>query len=81
MENSQNLAEKLSAKYGRNFELRNLRRMMQFASEFPEKKIVSTLSTQLSWSHIIELLPLQSIEAKLFYVNETIGQGLGREYA
>ena len=45
-----NLAERLSAKYGRSFELRNLRRMMQFADEFPDKKIVSTLSTQLSWS-------------------------------
>jgi predicted nuclease of restriction endonuclease-like (RecB) superfamily len=48
--------------------------MMQFFDEFPEKKIVST---QLSWSHIIELLPLQSIESKLFYANETIGQSLG----
>jgi len=43
-----NLAEKLSAKYGRNFTLRNLRRMMQFAEDFPDKKIVSTLSTQLN---------------------------------
>ena len=71
------LAEKLSAEYGRSFELRNLRRMMQFADEFPDKKIVSTLSTQLTWSHIVELLPLKSIEAKLFYANETIVQVLG----
>jgi hypothetical protein len=48
-----NLAEKLSLKYGCSFELRNLRRMMQFAGEFPNKKIVSTLSTQLNWFHII----------------------------
>jgi predicted nuclease of restriction endonuclease-like (RecB) superfamily len=72
-----NLAEKLSAKYGRNFALRNLRRMMQFAVDFPDKKIVSTLSTQLSWSHIIELLPLQTMDAKLFYANEIMEQGLG----
>jgi len=72
-----NLAEKLSAKYGRSFTLRNLRRMMQFAEGFPDKKIVSTLSTQLSWSHIVELLPLKTINAKLFYANEVIGQGLG----
>jgi predicted nuclease of restriction endonuclease-like (RecB) superfamily len=51
--------------------------MMQFAAEFPDKKIVSTLSTQLSWSHIVELLPLQTIEAKLFYINEITEQGLG----
>jgi hypothetical protein len=71
------LAARLSADYGRNFELRNLRRMMQFAEQIPDKKIVSTLSTQLSWSHIIELLPLQPLEAKLFYANEAILQGLG----
>jgi hypothetical protein len=69
------LAEKLSAKYGRNFELRNLRRMLQFAEQFPVKKIVSTLSTQLSWSHFIELLPLQTTDSKLFYAEEAINQG------
>ena len=71
-----NLAKKLSAQYGRNFELRNLRRMMQFADVFSEVKIVSTLSTQLNWSHFIELLPLQTLEARLFYANEAIEQGL-----
>ena len=45
-----NIAERLSFEYGSNFELRNLRRMMQFANEFSDKTIVSTLSTQLSWS-------------------------------
>jgi len=72
-----NLAKKLSDKYGRSFGLRNLRRMMQFADEFPDKKIVATLSTHLSWSHIIELLPLQTINSKLFYANEIMEQGLG----
>jgi predicted nuclease of restriction endonuclease-like (RecB) superfamily len=71
------LAEKLSEKYGRNFELRNLRRMMQFADQFPDKKIVSTLSTQLTWSHVIELLPLDTIEAKLYYAEGAATQGLG----
>ena len=55
-----NLAEKLSSKYGSNFELRNLRRMMQFANEFSDKKIVSTLSTQLSWSQFIVVIPLRT---------------------
>jgi predicted nuclease of restriction endonuclease-like (RecB) superfamily len=72
-----NLAEKLSTKYGRNFELRNLRRMLQFAEEFPDRKIVSTLSTQLNWSHIIELLPLKTLDSKLYYANAIIEQGLG----
>jgi predicted nuclease of restriction endonuclease-like (RecB) superfamily len=72
-----NLAEKLSGKYGRSFELRNIRRMIQFATGFPDKKIVSTLSTQLNWSHIVELLPLQTKEARLFYANEVVKESLG----
>ena len=46
------LADKLSSEYGRSFELRNLRRMMQFADGFPDKKIVSTLSTQLTCNYM-----------------------------
>ena len=39
--------QELIKKYGKSFELRNLRRMIQFAELFPDVKIVSTLSTQL----------------------------------
>ena len=39
----------------KEFNLRNLRRMMQFAQEFPQAEIVSRVATQLSWSHIVEL--------------------------
>lgn len=60
----------LREKYGNNFELRNLRRMRQFAEQFENFEIVSTLSTQLSWSHFVELLPLKKTEAKLFYANK-----------
>ena len=64
------VAAKLSDKYGRTFENRNLRRMMQFAEQFPDFEIVSSATTQLSWTHIVELLPLKSYEAKLFYMAE-----------
>jgi predicted nuclease of restriction endonuclease-like (RecB) superfamily len=64
-----NLAEKLSANYGRNFDEKNLRRMLQFAECFPEKKIVVTLSRQLSWSHFIVIIPLKTMESRLFYAN------------
>jgi len=53
------LATQLSTSYGRSFEARNLRRMMQFAEQFPDFGIVSPLATQLSWSHFIELLSLK----------------------
>jgi len=65
------VSTQLQARYGHNFALRSLRRMLQFADQFGDAKIVSTLSTQLSWSHIIELLPLKSMEAKLYYAEES----------
>ena len=64
------LATQLRKKYGSSFEVRNLRRMMQFAEQFLDFEIVSALPTQLSWSHYTEILPLKSQEAKLFYLNE-----------
>lgn len=62
------VSTQLRDKYGKNFELRNVRRMMQFAEQFPEKEIVVPVVRQLSWSHIIILLPLKSMEAKLYYI-------------
>ncbi len=61
------LSTQLKERYGNNFELRNLRRMMQFAEQFSDAQIVAPLARQLSWSHFVELLPLKIIEAKIFY--------------
>ena len=41
------LSRELKNKYGRNFEERNLRRMIQFAEKFSNFEIVATLSPQL----------------------------------
>jgi len=60
------LAAQLTEKYGRSFEARNLRRMMQATEQFPDFEIVSQAATQLSWAHFIEILPLKSLEAKLY---------------
>ena len=64
------LSRQLTEKYGRTFEARNLRRMVQFAEQFSDFEIVSALPTQLTWSHFIEILPLKNFESKLFYMNE-----------
>ena len=53
------VSRQLTEKYGRNFELRNLRRMMQFAEQFSELEIVVPLARQLSWSHFVELLQFE----------------------
>lgn len=71
------LSTQLKDRYGKNFELRNLRRMMQFAGQFTDIDIIMSLSTRLSWSHFVELLPLKNPEAKLFYAHEAANQALG----
>ncbi len=53
------LSTQLKSNYGRNFEERNLRRMLQFAEQFSEYEIVVPLARQLTWSHFVELLPLK----------------------
>jgi len=72
------VATQLTEKYGRTYEVRNLRRMMQFNEQFPDFEIVSQPATQLSWAHIVEILPLKTKEAKLFYLNEVARGLIGR---
>ena len=61
------LGARLALEFGRGFETKNLRRMVQFAQAFADGAIVATLSRQLSWSHVVALLPLKSPEARLHY--------------
>jgi len=71
------LSRQLTEKYGRNFEEKNLRRMVQFAEQFQDDEIVVTLSRQLSWSHFLALIPLKSQEARLFYAHQAAAGQLG----
>ncbi|MFN5183973.1 MAG: DUF1016 N-terminal domain-containing protein [Bacteroidota bacterium] len=71
------MSRELTKKYGRNFEEKNLRRMLQFAEQFSDKSIVVTLSRQLSWSHFLAIIPLKTIEARLFYAQLASTKALG----
>jgi len=71
------LSRQLEEKYGRSFEEKNLRRMLQFVEQFPEEEIVVSLSRQLSWSHFLALIPLKTSDAKMFYANESFNGCLG----
>ncbi len=64
------LGQQLAQEFGRGFEAKNLRRMVQFAQVFPDAEIVATLSRQLSWSHLVTLLPLKTAEARLHYASQ-----------
>lgn len=61
------LGQQLSQEFGRGFEARNLRRMVKFAQAFPSAEIVSTLSTKLSWSHMVAIVALKNPQARQFY--------------
>ena len=41
--------------------------MIRFAEAFPTPEIVSTLSRQLSWSHFVEIIPLDDPLKRDFY--------------
>ncbi len=72
------VSQQLTEKYGKNFEPRNLRRMMQFAEQFPNLEIVSPLATQLSWTHFVELMPIKDEKARLFYAKEAVERHWGK---
>lgn len=72
------VARQLEVKYGRNFEVKNVRRMIQFSIEFSDFEIVVPLARHLTWSHFLILIPIKSKEAKLFYAKKAIDEVLGK---
>ena len=63
------LSQKLTAEFGKGFSKRNLERMRKFYIYFP---IATTLSSQLSWSHYLELIKIEEEPKRNFYLNECI---------
>ena len=61
------VARQFVAEYGDSFEEKNLRRMMQFATEYQDFEIVASLIRQLTWTHIIALLPIREPLKRSFY--------------
>ena len=70
------LSRQLQDNFGKGFDEKNLRRMMQFANAIEKQKVV-TLSRQLSWSHFLALLPLQESLKIEFYAQMSIVQNWG----
>jgi len=69
------IAKQLEQQFGRSYTLRNVRRMMQFAQEFQDFEIVTSLMTQLSWTHFLELFPLKKQEQKMYYAQKIAKEG------
>lgn len=66
------LGEKLTAEFGRGFEVQNLRRMVQFVQVFPDLEIVASMMRQLSWTHFLQLLPVKADAARQYYARHAI---------
>ena len=61
------LSRQLIFEYVSNFEVKNLRRMIQFANQFPDLENVAKLWRQLSWSHFKLLIPQKDEIQRDFY--------------
>ena len=68
-------SKKLVIEVGKKYNKRTLYRMKQFYNVFSDEK-VSTLSTQLTWSHYTELLPIKNKNKLLYYFDLCIAQNL-----
>ena len=63
------LAHDLKLRYGKGFSRSNLIRIRQFYLAYPKG---ATLSHELSWSHVIELLKLDDPLERSFYEQQTV---------
>jgi predicted nuclease of restriction endonuclease-like (RecB) superfamily len=68
------LSRQLVLEFGNGFTEKNLWRMIQFYNSFPEEDKIVTLSRHLSWSHFIELLPINLELQRMFYIELCINE-------
>jgi len=63
------ISERLTAEFGKGFDIRNLRYMRQFYLTFPKR---NTLCSVLSWSHYRLLMRVPDENARSFYAEEAV---------
>lgn len=61
------VSKRLMQEYGKGFNRSSVFRMIKFYQLFPDKRKVATLSQQLTWSHFVELLPIEDELKRDFY--------------
>lgn len=62
------LSEQLTSDYGSGWSKRQLHHCIRFAEVFPDFEIVHTLCSQLSWSHIRLIIPMEVSLKRDFYI-------------
>jgi len=61
------VSRQLETEFGKGFSEKNVRRMVQFAEQFPAEEIVVSLLQYLGWSHFLAILPIKAPLAREFY--------------
>ena len=64
----ESLSERLTKQYGRGWSTRHLHNCLSFAETFPDEQIVHALRTQLSWTHLRFLIPIEDELKRNFYI-------------
>ena len=65
----ENLSNQLTNEFGKGFSTRNLKRMRKLYLYYPKR---TTLLSQLTWSHYLELIKIDDETKRNFYMNECI---------
>ncbi len=66
------LSRQLELEYGSGWSKRHLHHCLRFAEIYPDIKIVHTLCTQLSWSHLRVVLPIEEELKRNFCIESSI---------
>lgn len=66
------LSNELTAQFGKGWSKRNLAQMVKFAEVFSDIEIVHALRTQLSWTHIRQLIAIDEPIKRDFYTTMAI---------
>lgn len=66
------ISKRLSEYFGKGFSIQNLRRMRQFYITYP---IRSSIMSELSWTHYLELIKIKDKNKRNFYMKECIESG------
>lgn len=69
------LAERLTAEFGKGFGAANLRNFRQFYLTFDEAQIRNALRSNLTWTHCRQLMRVDNAEARQWYLDEASQQG------
>lgn len=64
-----NISIRLSSEFGKGFSTRNIKRMRKFYQCYP---IGTTMLSQLTWSHYLQLIKIEDENKRNFYMNECI---------